>query len=152
MLEFAEASVTSCNSLLRGEISAVETYDMAIEKFRDDPEVGILVRIRSEHAQAVKTLQNLVIEMRGLPETNSGAWGAITKAIQGTANLLGENSAVKSLQQGEELGQKAYYELLENDSIVPDVKEHVRGVLLPLVNKHIERLQSVSERLSDQQD
>lgn len=99
--EQMEHCVNVANTLLRGEISAVETYGQAVEKFREDPAVGELLRIRSEHEQAVQQLRNAVTELHGLPETDSGAWGAITKAIQATANLFGEDSATYSLKRGE---------------------------------------------------
>jgi hypothetical protein len=42
-----------CNRLLRGERSAVETYDKAIEKYGSEPAAATLRRIRDEHALAV---------------------------------------------------------------------------------------------------
>jgi len=145
--ESKEATIAACNALLRGELSAVETYGQAIDRFKDDPEVATLIRIQSEHEQAVKHLRNLVVDLRGLPETSSGAWGAITKGIQATANLFGENSAVKSLQQGEELGQKAYGDFLEQSDVLSETKETVRNELLPMVTDHINRLESVGHSM-----
>lgn len=91
----------------------------------------------------MKRLRNHVVDLHGLPETSSGAWGGVTKAIQATANLFGEGSAVKSLQQGEQLGQKAYEDALGDDDVTPEVKEEIRNQLLPAVNDHINRLENV---------
>ncbi|MDF1825666.1 MAG: DUF2383 domain-containing protein [Verrucomicrobiales bacterium] len=140
-----EHCVSVCNSLLRGEISAVETYGMVIEKFSEEPEVGILERIRSEHEQAAFQLRNRLIEMQALPETSSGAWGAIVKTVQGTANLFGEESAVKSLQQGEEIGRGAYENALEDVNVLPECKNLIRGRLLPMVTNHTDRLESIGK-------
>lgn len=142
--EQLEHSVDVANTLLRGEISAVDAYGQAGEKFREDPAVGELLRIRSEHEEAVQQLRNAVIELRGLPETSSGAWGAITGAIQATANLFGEDSATYSLKRGEALGRKAYEVALEDERITARLKELIRGKLLPMVNGHLERLENAT--------
>jgi len=143
-----ERTIFVCNSLLKGEISAIETYVQAIEKFKDDPHVGDLIRIKSEHEEATQKLRNILIEMHAAPETDSGAWGAITKGIQATANLFGENSATFSLKQGEQLGKKGYESALDDIEVKPEVKNLIRGQLLPMVNNHIERLDTVGTAMS----
>ncbi len=140
-----EHCIDLCNSLLRGEISAVETYGQAIDRFSDEPEVATLIRIQSEHQKAIELLRENVLSMRGLPETESGAWGATTKAIQAVADFFGETSAIRSLQQGEELGQAAYESALENEDAMPECKILIRNQLLPMVNEHIVRLEKLNE-------
>lgn len=143
-----ERCIELCNSLLRGEISAVQTYGQAIDKFSDEAEVSTLIRIQGEHQKAVELLRENVLSMHGLPETDSGAWGATTKAIQAVADFLGETSAIRSLQQGEELGQAAYESALENENAMPECKLMIRNQLLPMVNEHIVRLEKLNEAAS----
>ena len=143
--EKLEHCVDVCNSILRGEISAVETYDKAIEKFPDEIATQTLREIRNEHANAVEMLKESVIGMHGIPEVNSGAWGTFTSAIQATANFFGEESAVRSLQQGEELGQQAYADALGDENVLPECKQLFRDRLLPMVNQHIARLEAITE-------
>lgn len=147
-LQKAEKTIEACNNLLKGEISAVETYGKAIDKFNDEPEIPVLRAIREEHEKAAGLLRNHVLELHGLPETGSGAWGAITGAIQSTVNFFGEGAAVKSLEQGEMLGQKGYADMLEDEEILPAVKRTVRDLLLPMVNRHIKRLEDMENRIS----
>lgn len=144
-----EECIAKCNSLLRGEISAVEAYEKVIEKFADEPEVASLQRFRSEHELAVHKLRAQVIEMHAIPETESGAWGYLTGAIQSAANLIGESSAISSLQQGEMLGQRAYADFLESPEPLPECKVLVRDTLLPMVNRHIEQLEKMNAALSE---
>lgn len=136
-----------CNSLLRGELSAVETYRQAIEKFTPSPEMAELSRILGEHESAVAKLRVNVAEMGGEPETGSGAWGAFAKTVQGAANLFGEDSALSALQQGEEHGREQYRDALGDDEVLSDCKKLIRSALLPAVEEHIAAL----KRLSDAQ-
>jgi uncharacterized protein (TIGR02284 family) len=133
--------IDTCNSLLRGERSAVETYDQALEKYRDKPEVTAeLSRIRAEHADAVRQLEDNVRSMGGTPDTDSGAWGAFAQAVQGAANLFGAGSALESLQQGEKSGERDYENALEDEEVMPVCKNLITSKLLPPVREHVSRL------------
>lgn len=143
-----EHCIDVCNSILRGEISAVEAYDKAIEKFPKERETPTLCQIRDEHLNSAKLLEANVLEMHGMPETTSGSWGNFISAIQATANFFGEESAVRSLLQGEELGREAYEDALADDHVMPDCKRLIRDRLLPAVNQHIAKLETVSEALN----
>ena len=85
------------NSFLRGEISAAETYRMAIDKVADADKsqtanLGLLREIQEEHARAAQALRDRIRELGGEPSDSSGAWGAWAKFTQGTANLFGDAS------------------------------------------------------------
>src|SRR5438552_4967653 len=83
-------SVRQLNSLLRGEISAAETYRMAIDKVADGDNVanaGLLREIQEEHGRAAQGIRDRIRELGGEPSDSSGAWGAWAKSVQGTMNL-----------------------------------------------------------------
>lgn len=136
-----------CNSLLRGEISAVETYAAAIAKYHWEPQVVVLEKIRDEHVENANRLRHNVRHMGGDPDRGSGAWGDFAKAVQCTANLLGGNSAQFALLEGEHHGRKQYQEALENDSVMPDCKEMIRNELLPRIEHHIQKLKRMTKCL-----
>src|SRR6185436_15999874 len=50
--------IETCNKLLRGELSAVETYQQAIAKFAEGGERPVLERILADHQDSVRTLQS----------------------------------------------------------------------------------------------
>ncbi len=129
-----------CNSLLRGELSAVETYNQAIAKFDNDPERAALEGIRSEHQRSVSRLREHLTDMGATPDTDSGAWGSFAKAVEGTAKLLGESPALKALQEGEEHGVGEYEEALRNPEVMPEIKTIIRSELLPALSNHIAAL------------
>jgi uncharacterized protein (TIGR02284 family) len=134
-----------CNRLLRGERSAVETYDKAIEKYGGEPAAMALTRIREEHAQAVERLAENVSSMGGRPENEAGAWGVFANAVQTAANFLGTNSALEALQAGEKSGKRDYESALEDEGVESGCKEMIRSSLLPQVNEHISTLERLQQ-------
>lgn len=137
--------IAICNKLLRGERSAVETYDQAIEKFADQPVITELHRLRGEHSFAVSTLENNVRSMGGQPDESAGAWGVLANAVQGTANLFGASPALEVLQNGEKSGLSDYEDALKDEGVMPECKTLIRSELLPKITEHISAL----ERLQD---
>ncbi len=136
-----------CNKLLRGERSAVETYDKAIAKHGNDPVLEELRRIRRDHAEAVDVLTENVRSMGGEPDSGSGLWGAIANTVQAAANLMGADSALEALQSGEKTGRADYESALDDDEVMPECKEMIRSRLLPKTIGHIgtlERLQAAA--------
>lgn len=142
--EDSQACIEVCNSLLRGEISAVETYKQTITKFEGDSAATSLRKICAEHEAAASLLRQNVSRMGGEPSTDSGAWGTFAKSVQGTAKMFGESSALKGLQEGEEHGRNEYEDALENDDVMSDCKELVRSNLLPRIERHITELKSLA--------
>lgn len=140
-----EKCVDTCNSLLRGELSAVETYAKAIEKYPAIPATAELSRIQSEHRESANRLAANVREMGGTPETDSGAWGVFANTVQSAANLFGTGSAIESLQKGEEHGRNDYRDALENKDVMDSCKTMIRSELLPRVDNHIKVLERLEE-------
>jgi hypothetical protein len=95
-------SVEQLNSLLRGEISAKETYTQAIERIgiegRDDAEV--LREIAREHTGAVERLRDAVRLAGGTPAKSSGMWGAFRASRGGNRQGAGRYSRHQSPQRG----------------------------------------------------
>ncbi len=140
-----DKAISATNKLLRGERSAVETYDQAISKFSGENAVTDLSRIRHEHSTAVADLEQAVRSLGGDPDQSSGAWGAFANSVQATANLFGQNSALESLQTGEKAGKSDYENTLEDEDVTPDVKTLIRSRLLPATNSHIAALQRLQD-------
>jgi uncharacterized protein (TIGR02284 family) len=133
-------SVRQLNSLLRGEISAAETYRMAIDKVADTnaPNAGLLREIQEEHGRAAPGIRDRIRELGGEPSDSSGAWGAWAKTVQGTMNLFGDASALKSLKEGEEHGLKDYQEAV--DDVDPTSAQLIQNQLIPAQQRHINLL------------
>ena len=124
--------IEQLNSLLRGEISAAETYAMAIEKIGGDRprEAALLRAISQEHGEAAQHLREAIRRSGGEAEDASGAWGAYAKTIEGVATLFGDASALKALKEGEEHGLKDYQDTLEDEDLPADCQAVIRGLLV----------------------
>jgi uncharacterized protein (TIGR02284 family) len=134
-------AITQLNSLLRGEISAAETYRMAIDKVADSDNAanaGLLREIQEEHGRAAQGIRDRIRELGGEASDSSGAWGAWAKTVQGTMNLFGDAAALKSLKEGEEHGLKDYQEAVED--VDPSSAQLIQNQLIPAQQRHINLL------------
>ena len=135
----SDEAIRQLNSFLRGEISAAETYRMAIDKAGDSDNnaanLGLLREIQEEHGRAAQAIRDRIRELGGEPSDSSGAWGAWAKFTQGTANLFGDASSLKSLKEGEEHGLKDFQEGV--DDIDATSAELVQNQLMPAQQRHI---------------
>jgi bacterioferritin (cytochrome b1) len=134
--------LSSLNSFLRGEISAAETYRMAIDKAADSDansaNVGLLREIQEEHGRAAQAIRDRIRELGGEPSDSSGAWGAWAKLTTGVANLFGDTSSLKALKEGEEHGLKDYRE--GSDDVDTTSAQLIQNQLIPAQQRHINLL------------
>jgi len=143
--ECNEKCIDVCNELLAGEISAVETYDIALKKFDGQSGTSELTQIKDNHQTAVDKLRANIHRMGGEPKDGSGAWGVFAKGVQHSANLFGKESALESLQEGEKHGRDEYTDALENDDVMIECKNLYRSELLPQINAHLTTLERLEE-------
>jgi len=137
------------NSLLRGEMSAIETYRQAIDKLGNephDPWIEELRVIQRDHRDAADALWHHVEQHGGKPSSDSGPWGAFAKAIEGAAKLLGNTAALKALKEGEEHGLKDYEDALKDEHLPADCQALIRG-LIPRQRAHITAVDGLMTRV-----
>ncbi|MBX9680947.1 MAG: PA2169 family four-helix-bundle protein [Gemmataceae bacterium] len=132
-----DTTVVTLNSLLRGEISAVETYQQALAKIGNDQGASQLQQMHDEHVEAANALRQHVHLMGGKPDQGSGAWGSFATAVEGVAKLFGNTAALKALKEGEEHGLHSYEAATENDEINEECQMLIRTRLLPQTREHI---------------
>lgn len=119
-------AVENLNELLRGELSAVETYRQALDKVQGQPEANKLRQVQMDHQQVANKITKHVISLGGKPSQSSGAWGTWATTVEGSAKLLGNAAAFKALKEGEEHGVKEYQEILEETSVPQSVKDDLK--------------------------
>jgi hypothetical protein len=135
-----------CNSLLRGELAAIETYSQAIEKFGKEPENSDVRGIRQEHEESASALRQHLTGMGAEPSEASGGWGDFATALEGSAKLQGGSPALAVLQQEEEHGIAQYMEALNNENVMEDIKALIRQKLLPALDGHVAALARIRNR------
>lgn len=140
----AHPSCGVLNSLLRGEISAAESYDMAIPSLRDHSPTEELEHIRNDHRAAILRLRERIAEAGGEPADCSGVWGAVAAAVVGTAMVLGSRSVLSALRQGEEHGMSEYEKIMQSDDLPCDGRHLIERELLPLCRRHVDVLEQLS--------
>lgn len=130
-----------CNNLLRGELSAIETYTQALGKFHSEVERVALQAIRTDHANNAAYLCDHLVEMGAVPVTGSGAWGAFAKVLEGAAAVLGESPALAVLEEGEEHGINEYEAALRHPGVMEKIKSDIRHHILPPLGEHVATLE-----------
>lgn len=101
-------AIESLNGLLRGEVSAVETYTQALKKVDNPASASTLQEAQQCHSKRVVDLRNKIVSMGGQPSESSGGWGAFAKFMEGAATTMGETPSIDMLEEGEDHGLKAY--------------------------------------------
>jgi bacterioferritin (cytochrome b1) len=125
-----EKDVKQLNSFLRGELSAVETYDQCIAKIQKNSQIlGTLEDARSSHERRADLLRSRVAQLGGEPSESSGPWGGLAKLVEGGAKVFGESAAVAALEAGEDHGRDDYKRELKDVS--PEVRTFIQTELLP---------------------
>jgi uncharacterized protein (TIGR02284 family) len=136
-------NIDTLNNFLKDELSAMETYQQVQAKLSEDAELGEskdLAPIYEDHKEAVSSLQTLINELGGTPSEDSGVWGTWAQIVQGGANLLGKEAALKSLQSGEKSGAEAYEEALQETELSSEIRALIETQLLPAQQAHIQAL------------
>ena len=143
-----DKTVEQLNSLLRGEISAVETYRQAIEKVGDEhvSDATALRAIAQEHGEDAQSLREAIEQLGAEADDSSGAWGAWAKTVQGVAKLFGDASALKALKEGEEHGLKDYEEALDDVDTVS--RTLIVNRLIPNQRRHIATLDGMIAKIN----
>ena len=125
----ANPVVDKLNMLLRGEISAVETYRQALESLKDPSCREQVSRNERSHEQRVDVLRSRIRELGGTPSSGSGTWGALSKAVTGTSKVGGDKGIINALEQGEDIGLSDYQKNI--DGLDPDTRSFIQSTLLP---------------------
>ncbi len=115
------------NVILKGEISAVETYRQALEKITDPAIAKDLECAKTCHSGRVAELVSKIQEAGGEPAQSSGAWGAFAKLVEGGAKIAGDKATIAVLEEGEDKGLADYKKLLEDSD--PAVKMAAKELL-----------------------
>ena len=142
-----KSNVEQLNSFLRGEISAVETYRMALEKLdkgsvaRSDIEANM-----QSHQARVTMLTDAIRQLGGEPVDGSGPWGAFAKVVEGTARVFGDKVAVAALEEGEDHGLKDYK--ADMNELDLGARTLVTSQLLPQQQQTHDRLSALKKRLA----
>jgi bacterioferritin (cytochrome b1) len=138
--------VDDLNELLRGELSATETYRQALDKIRDqfghDAKFQQLANMQRDHEQAAGELRSMIQQFGGTPSNDSGAWGTWSNTVMGAARIFGDKTALSALLSGEKSGIEDYQEALQREH-TPDQVRHAFRNRMVRNQEHIEQLEQM---------
>ncbi|MGH8588512.1 MAG: DUF2383 domain-containing protein [Gammaproteobacteria bacterium] len=139
------------NNLLKSELSAIETYQQALEKEGPDPKhmtaVNELSAILDDHQRAASRIEAAIRQKGGEPVHGSGAWGTWSKIVMGTAQLFGDKAALKALKEGEESGLKEYEGVLGDTGIPQQDRRTLISDLVATQRMHVQTLDGLMSRV-----
>ena len=143
-----KSSVDQLNSFLRGEISAVETYRMALDKIdATSPERADVEACLSSHQERVVALRDAILQLGGTPADSSGPWGVFAKAVEGTAKAFGDRAAIAALEEGEDHGLRDYRDELDDDDLDVQSRSFLTAQLLPAQQATHDRMSALKHRM-----
>lgn len=128
------------SGVIKGEISAVETYRQALSKLDEEPQSTVLAKIAEDHEDAVDILKELAHYEGGMIPQDSGMWGAWAQMVEGTAQFFGGKAAIEALKEGEEHGVKLYVKTLKDRRLGDEARAAIRNMLLPQTSAHVSML------------
>jgi hypothetical protein len=128
-----------CSRLLKDELSAIETYDLALGKFDREIEQPVLRAIRADHQVNAERLREQLAELGARPPAGPET-GVFAQAFAEATVVLGEFPTLAALEEGEEHSIDAYDEALRNPEASDEIKIAIRQELLPPLSGHIAAL------------
>lgn len=134
-----DKEIHALNSLLSGEISALEAYNLAIQKIKDQDLVSTLERCRDSHALKMLCLMGRMEELGHSPPKSAGWWGTMVSLVEGAATMLSDKIAINILTAGEEFGFEQYEHHMKD----LDSKSYalVKTELLPAQGRTLQTMQ-----------
>jgi bacterioferritin (cytochrome b1) len=137
----ADTGTDTLNELLRGELSAVETYMQAINAL-EGTTAARLTQIKDEHVESANALREQIRALGSQPDQSSGLWGAFAKAVEGTAAMISESTAVSALRKGEQTGVESYEKSLSK-TMPRASMDLIESQLIPRTRRHIHILEGI---------
>jgi uncharacterized protein (TIGR02284 family) len=137
------AGIEKLQECLRGELSAVETYDLALKNVTHVSVHQTLQEIFVNHCRRTDQLRDRIRRLGAEPTNSSGVWGAFAKVFQAGADLLGDRASVAALEEGEDRMLKVYTTNLDDCDAA--TRRFVEADLLP-AQQHTHDLCSALKR------
>ena len=104
-----EQSIQTLNAFLRAELSAVETYRLALARIASADRQAALRACLASHERRVEALRGQIRGLGGEPVDDAGPAAALARLGAGSAALR-ETDVVSLLEEGEDQGLELYLE------------------------------------------
>lgn len=139
-------TIDHLNSFLRGELSAVESYRLALDRLEPSEYRATLVQCSRSHQERARLLTEAIVGRGGEPAESSGAWGSLVRLLERSALTIGEGAAVSLLEEGEDHGRNDY--IRDLDDLDPNARQLVEFAILPEQQRTHDAVKAVKHSLS----
>ena len=139
-------TISQLNSFLRGELSAAETYRLALVRLDQSQHRGTLVQCERSHEERARLLTEAILGRGGDPADSSGAWGSLVRMIERSAVAISEHAAVAALEEGEDHGRDDYVRDLDN--LEPSARQLIEFAILPEQRRTHDTIKAVKRSIS----
>ena len=140
------STIKQLNSFLRGELSAAETYRLALDRLDQSEYRPSLVQCTRSHEERARLLTEAILGRGGEPSDSSGAWGSLVRMVERSAAAISESAAVAVLEEGEDHGREDY--LRDIDNLEPSARQLVEFAILPEQRRTHDTIRAVKRSLS----
>ena len=141
-----DQTIKHLNSFLRGELSAVESYRLALDHLEQSELRATLVQCSRSHQERARLLTEAIVGRGGEPDESSGAWGSLVRMLERSALAISEGAAVAVLEEGEDHGRDDY--LRDIDALEPSARQLVEFAILPEQRRTHDAVKAVKHSLS----
>jgi demethoxyubiquinone hydroxylase (CLK1/Coq7/Cat5 family) len=138
-------TIDQLNSFLRGELSAVETYRLALDRLDHTEHRTTLVQCMRSHEERARMLREAIVGRGGDPSEDSGAWGSLVRLIERSAAAIGAKAAIGVLEEGEDHGRDDY--LRDLDKLEPSARQLIEFAILPEQRRTHDAIKNVKNAL-----
>lgn len=147
-LEYSTAAprgaITALNELLRGELSALETYSIALRRRPlEDVDRSILNNLAGDHGLNTRILAREIGELGGVASSDSGTWGRA-----GLEGATAGRDMVLALRAGEAHGLEKYRQALDNLDLPNSTRALILRQLVPRQERHLVALDAMIQRFA----
>ena len=132
------------NSLLRGELSAIESYEYALNRFEGESQEFALHRIAKNHRHAAAALRWQVLAQGGEPTRESRPWEYFNSIKPGTPASERFRDVLVALRRGEEYAMEAVKETANSELPSEDCFRMLVDQLLPQTRAHLSALEHLT--------
>ncbi|HYP89212.1 MAG TPA: DUF2383 domain-containing protein [Polyangiaceae bacterium] len=140
------STIDQLNSFLRGELSAAETYRLALDRLEQSEHRPTLVQCSRSHEERARLLTEAILGRGGDPSDSSGAWGSLVRMLERGAAAMSESAAVAILEEGEDHGRDDY--LRDLDKLEPSARQLIEFAILPEQRRTHDTIRAVKRSLS----
>jgi len=140
------STIDQLNSFLRGELSAAETYRLALDRLEQSEHRPTLVQCSRSHEERARLLTEAILGRGGDPSDSSGAWGSLVRMLERGAAAMSESAAVAILEEGEDHGRDDY--LRDLDKREPSARQLIEFAILPEQRRTHDTIRAVKRSLS----